>query len=284
MGLSLLPLSVLIFVSPMPVTTALDATVTAEITTTANTKPLRHAHAHNDYLHERPLVDALSHGFCSVEADLFLVDGKLLVAHDRLQLKAERTLEALYLDPLLERVQDNGGRVYPGGPDFVLLVDFKSADEETYIALDRVLAGYEEMLTVVVQGVVEKKAVTVIVSGNRAWKRISADPTRYAGVDGRLSDLGSNRTSHLMPLVSDNWEQNFTWLGRGPMPEAERTKLRRIVQEAHQKGRRVRFWSTPDRQSPAREALWSELLAAGVDHIGTDDLDGLQRFLLYTHR
>jgi hypothetical protein len=42
--------------------------------------PLTRAHAHNDYLHARPLFDALDHGFCSVEADVWLVDGKLLVA------------------------------------------------------------------------------------------------------------------------------------------------------------------------------------------------------------
>jgi len=40
------------------------------------------AHAHNDYLHARPLLDARDHGFCSVEADVHLVNGKLLVAHD----------------------------------------------------------------------------------------------------------------------------------------------------------------------------------------------------------
>src|SRR5687768_12660763 len=63
---------------------------------------LKQAHAHNDYEHTRPLFDALSHGFTSVEADIYLVDGKLLVAHDREDLKAERTLAALYLDPLRE--------------------------------------------------------------------------------------------------------------------------------------------------------------------------------------
>ena len=45
-------------------------------------QPLAQAHAHNDYEHERPLFDALEHGFTSVEADVWLVDGELLVAHD----------------------------------------------------------------------------------------------------------------------------------------------------------------------------------------------------------
>src|SRR5215475_1398103 len=67
--------------------------------------PLRHAHAHNDYEHKRPLLDALDHGFCSIEADIYLVDGQLLVAHDRRDVRPERTLQALYLDPLRERVK-----------------------------------------------------------------------------------------------------------------------------------------------------------------------------------
>jgi hypothetical protein len=44
--------------------------------------PLERAHAHNDYEHERPLHDALGHGFKSVEADVWLVDGELVVSHD----------------------------------------------------------------------------------------------------------------------------------------------------------------------------------------------------------
>jgi glycerophosphoryl diester phosphodiesterase len=64
------------------------------------------------------------------------------------------------------------------------------------------------------------------------------------------------------------------------MPEAEREKLHAIVEQAHAAGYRVRFWATPDMDTAAREALWRELVAAGVDHINTDDLAGLQEFLL----
>jgi hypothetical protein len=221
------------------------------------------------------LLDALHHGFTSVEADIFLAGDKLLVGHSRPELKPERTLEALYLKPLLRRVRENGGRVYRGGPAFTLLIDIKSDGEKTYDALSRLLARYGEMLTTVREGKPEKKAVTAVISGNRAWKRIAADKVRYAGVDGRLSDLDSDLPDHLMPLISDHWGRNFTWRGTGPMPAAERTKLEDIVSRAHLKGRRVRFWATPESR-----ALWRELCSAGVDHINTDDLGGLQRFLL----
>jgi len=66
-------------------------------------RPLAQAHAHNDYEHDRPLFDALSHGFTSVEADIYLVDGQLLVAHDPEDLDPARTLRSLYLEPLRER-------------------------------------------------------------------------------------------------------------------------------------------------------------------------------------
>src|SRR5262245_45294116 len=70
--------------------------------------PLPQAHAHNDYEHKRPLLDALDNGFCSVEADIFLVNGELLVGHTSKDLRPERTLEKLYLDPLRQRVKANG--------------------------------------------------------------------------------------------------------------------------------------------------------------------------------
>src|SRR5262249_40555226 len=105
--------------------------------------PLRQAHAHNDYEHKRPLLDALDNGFCSVEADVFLVDGELLVGHTRKDLRPGRTLEKLYLDPLRQRARANGGRVYRDGPTVYLLVDVKREARPTYAALGPGLAPYD---------------------------------------------------------------------------------------------------------------------------------------------
>ena len=82
------------------------------------------AHAHNDYEHARPLHDALDHGFTSVEADIWLVDGELLVAHDLEDVRPGRTLESLYLQPLTDRVRRLWGSTYPGlDGTFQLLFD-----------------------------------------------------------------------------------------------------------------------------------------------------------------
>src|SRR5581483_1069114 len=113
----------------------------------------------------------------------------------------------------------------------------------------------------------EPKAVTAVVSGNRAKATITKQAVRYVGIDGRPEDLDSDAPAVLIPWVSANWLLTFRWPGTGSMPDDTRAKLREYVGKAHQKGRLVRFWATPE-----KEAVWKELLAADVDLINTDKL------------
>ncbi|MCH7574339.1 MAG: hypothetical protein IIA59_04355 [Candidatus Marinimicrobia bacterium] len=242
--------------------------------------PLLHAHAHNDYQHTRPLHDALQRGFTIVEVDIFLVDGELLVAHHLEDVQQDRILTALYLTPLRERIHQNGGQVYRGGPQFWLLIDIKSEAEATYAALRKELAQYADILATYGPAGGEQGPVAVIISGNRPRKTMENEDFRYAVYDGRLEDLGAGAPAEFIPLISDQWDTYFTWTGEGPMPEDERERLQNIVAMAHEEGRRVRFWNTPDDPGAAREEIWRALMAADVDLIGTDDLEGLQRFLL----
>ena len=243
-------------------------------------EPLPHAHAHNDYEHPRPLHDALAHGFTSVEADVWLVDGKLLVAHDREDVDPTRTLESLYLDPLVDRVRNEGGDVYRGHDGvFQLLVDVKSEAGPTYTAVHEALAKHKRIMTTFRDGTVKQDAVTAVISGNRDLPAMQAQRERYAGYDGRMGDLTSGLPASDLPLLSDNWTKHFTWQGDGPMPDDQRSKLHDIVDRAHAAGYRVRFWATPDTPGAARDAVWDELLDAGVDHLNTDDLAGLEAYL-----
>jgi len=249
--------------------------VLCEIPLPAQPSPLPQAHSHNDYAHQRPLLDALEQGFCSVEADIWLVEGELLVAHDRGAVKNERTLQALYLDPLQRRIRENKGRVYLHGPPCRLLIDVKSDAGTTYAALRDVLLHYREILTAFTPTNTVTNALTVILSGNRATSTLAAEPLRYAAIDGRLPDLEAGASPQLIPLISDNWALHFRWRGTGPLPEAEQQKLNRIVEQAHRQGRLIRFWAAPD-----NPAGWQEFRKAGVDVINTDDLAGLRAFLL----
>lgn len=241
--------------------------------------PLPRAHAHNDYEHPRPLLSALDHGFCSVEADIFLVNGRLLVAHHLREVRKERTLEALYLAPLLERVKANGGRVHPAagdGPDpgFTLLIDIKRDGDAVYPVLRELLEKYSGMLATFTADGGTRGAVTVILSGERPAALVSAEPLRRCALDGRSRELATRPPRFLYPLVSDNWKSVFPDVHDDALTDAQREKLRDLVGTAHAQGRRIRFWGTPD-----RPALWRELHAAGVDLIGTDDLGKLAAFL-----
>ncbi len=262
--LFLLPLLSLIILLPGPALAEAAAVI-----------PLEQAHSHNDYTRKRPLLDALDLGFCSVEADIFLVDGVILVAHDADKTSPDRTLRGMYLDPLLERVRKNGGRVYPGGPCVTLLIDIKDDAGKTYTALRDTLRDYEEMLTVFTDDATETRAVTVIISGNSPRDLIAAESPRLAGVDGRRGDLDNPSSPHLVPLVSMSWGDAFTWKGRGGMPAEEAALLRDMVAKAHANSQRIRFWGTP---APA--VVWPLLHDAGVDLLNADNLPALQKFLM----
>lgn len=237
-------------------------------------EPLPQAHAHNDYEHKRPLLDALDHGFCSVEADIYFTNGALLVAHDADKVDPKRTLEALYLEPLRQRVKQNGGNVYSNGPSLMLLIDFKTEAKSTYAALRPVLEKYRDMLTQFTATETRTGAVTVVLSGNRPINTVAAERERLVGIDGRLPDLDESPSPHLVPLVSDNWTKYFQWRGQGALSENERAELNAFVGRAHAAGHKVRFWAVPD-----TEAGWRAMREAGVDLINTDNLAGLQKFL-----
>lgn len=236
--------------------------------------PLIRAHSHNDYEHARPLQDALDQGFCSVEADIYLVEGRLLVAHNFSQVTPERTLEKLYLDPLRQRIQANGGRVFPGGPECTLLIDLKTEADGTYRVLRSVLGKYQEMLTRYENGRVITNALRVILSGNRPRKLMLEETSRLAAYDGRLEDLERKEGADFTPWISENWQTVFKWRGVGPLPSSDQEKLASILRRAHQQGRQVRFWGTLN-----QPAFWEVLYQNQVDILNADDLPGLRKFL-----
>src|SRR4051794_406743 len=122
-------------------------------------------HAHNDYLHPHPLFDALDAGARSVEADIFLVNGKLLVAHNWMDVREDRSLQSLYLDPLCKRISEHNGSVYGDGETLFLLIDIKSDGEATYRVLKEMLKEYDHLLTHFSTG--KSGAVSVVLTGEQ---------------------------------------------------------------------------------------------------------------------
>ncbi|MBT5600187.1 MAG: hypothetical protein HOJ62_16330 [Planctomycetaceae bacterium] len=236
--------------------------------------PQSRAHAHNDYYHKRPLLDALQHGFTSVEADVILQEGDLMVGHSRFELREDRTLTALYLAPLAKRVSENDGQVYRTAKRFILLIDFKTSGATSLAVLRKQLKPYLHMLTRYENGKVYPGAVTIVISGSRPVAEVAALKTRYVFIDGRFPDLRTKISSDLVPLVSAPWNGTFSWQGYGDISAQELEKLRAIIKAAHEQGKLVRFWAVPH-----SENLWQVFYNEGIDLINTDDLPRLQKFL-----
>lgn len=238
--------------------------------------PLAHAHAHNDYEHERPLLDALGHRFTSVEVDVWLVDGELYLGH--FDPDMSRTLRDLYLEPLAALVTANDGSVHLSWDGtFQLLVDVKSGGVETWRVLERQLSAYDSLFSVCRDGSVQVGPVTVIVSGERDRVVMAAAPLRRTFYDATFDDLASDLPPGLVGMVSASWIDHFTWRGIGPF--LARRRLHDMVLRAHAVGWPVRLWGAPAAVRHNRRRIWQAQLNAGVDWINTDHLDELAHFL-----
>lgn len=226
----------------------------------ASPTPVLRGHSHNDYEQERPLWEALEAGMTSLEADIFLVDGELLVAHDREDVVPGRTLSSLYLQPMADLAAQNGGRVYPGWPEVTLLVDIKADGEKVFPYLLQELYKVRHAV-----GRREPGAFRVVVSGSRPTDLILRDSEMWMAVDGRPGDVGKGYSPRQMPLISTSWFDTFRWLNPQTLPDDKRAVFEDLVNRTHAEGRRIRFWALPD-----NEPSWKFAWDGGVDLINTD--------------
>lgn len=223
-------------------------------------------HAHNDYLHRHPLFDALRLGYDSVEADVFFVDGRLLIGHTRESLDPKRTLESLYLQPLERLAKRNNGTIRPGKPHFTLLIELKTKGETTYPTLRKVLERHRNLLTSYYDGQPTYRAVTIVLTGNRPWGAVLNEHDRVVAFDGNPSFLGHGLRTSLVPWISVGWAE-------AQDVRDHRQELKRTIHLAHAEGRKVRVWGTPD-----TVATWRLLERADVDILQSNDLPALKRF------
>jgi alkaline phosphatase len=128
--------------------------------TTAN------AHSHNDYEKSVPFRKAWENNFGSIEADIYLHNGKLIVAHDSAQLARQWSLDSLYLRPLQLCIEKNKGSVYADkNRSLQLMIDIKSEAVSTLDKLVETLKAYPALINAT--------SLTIAISGSRP------DPSRF---------------------------------------------------------------------------------------------------------
>ena len=231
-------------------------------------------HSHNDYTRDRPLYDALEYGFASIEVDVFLHNGRMVVTHDDDLLDEKPSIQELYLDPLKRIIDGNGGTVFQNdNTKLVLMVDLKSEKVSTYLALKEIFKNYLEIIERYENGKMHPGPIQVLLSGGPPIELIEQENERYFYVDGAINQWSMDYPVELMPRASTNYRSYFKWDGKGEMPKNEEEKLKELIAKAHNTGRKVRFWGSPDRVE-----VWEKLLDEGSDWINVDDLKGLNEF------
>lgn len=235
--------------------------------------PLTNGFSHNDYWRKRPLYDALQNGYSWVEADVYVRRKRLVVTHILPFFKKRRTLDRLYLNPLLTG-KDRKGEVLPDFP-VTLLVDIKSKPRRTYRALDALLKKYDSIITSCDSGVITRRKVTIVVSGKKPVALIRSQQCRRVFIDEdlRRSDRDSSAVAVSL-MASCRYSRLLRWTGKGEMPAEEKIRLCNYVQTAHRNDEKVRLWAAPENAQ-----VWRALLDCGVDLINTNQLVKLKTFL-----
>lgn len=243
----------------------------------AQVVPLPGAHAHNDYKNDRPLLDAVAHGFTSIEVDVLLIDGEIYVGHDMPKnAHSLPTLTDAYLEPLDLIIKQNGGTLYPGyDQPCYLMIDIKTEAEATFRLLKEQLHPYRSWIIHYREGHASKGSITIFLSGNRPFETVLSDPESLVSLDGRPKDLGKSYNPKQMPVISQAYYLYSKWIGEGHMPKADQERIRDLAEKVHQENKILRLWATPDSKQ-----AWATLQSLGVDLINTDDLKGLRNFLL----
>ena len=220
-------------------------------------------HSHNDYLSSDPFWGAYNAGAASIEADVWWLGDQLYVAHDREEITPERTLLAMYLEPIRQALRDAGGKPIRDGRPLQLMVELKNEGEQSLDALVRLLE--KEDLVPCFDPETQPQAVRLIITGDAIpIARWDSYPP-YVFFDGRpgqaLTDVQRSRA----PLISQSKKSFSSWTGLGNMKKADQERIRAAVRQAHESGSKFRLWGVPD-----TPRAWELTIRLGIDYINTD--------------
>ena len=223
--------------------------------------------AHNDYAQAVPFHTAYDLKVGFIEADVFLIDSQILVAHHKHEIRPGKTLENLYLQPLLKKIRQNQGYVYSDPRrTLTLMIDLKTEGVSTLDAVVDVLENYPE--------VTRCPTLYIMISGSvpdpEKWRNYPS----YITFDGRPGIQYTRSQLKRIRMISTNFKEHVKWNGTGSLPEHALEKIKALMADAHAKKKLFRFWGTPD-----FENAWKELMGARIDVIVTDDVPALVDYL-----
>jgi alkaline phosphatase len=229
------------------------------------------AHSHNDYAQKTPFYLAYNAHFGSIEADIWAVNGELFVAHNKTDISKSRTLDILYLQPIIELFKKNNGQAWNDShATFQLLIDLKTEVEPTLSLLVEKLKKYPDVF----DPAKNRNAVRVTITGNRPEPAKFINYPDFIFFDGNISLKYDKVQLGRVGIYSENLANFTKWKGLAAIPAKDELRLRQIIDSVHGINKRIRFWNAPD-----TSADWKILMNLKVDFINTDHIAELSSFL-----
>jgi alkaline phosphatase len=220
-------------------------------------------HSHNDYQKPEPLTNALRNKVFSIEADIYFYNNKIVVAHDKNELPTAKTLDSLYLQPIIKLFKKYKGTISKDrnyAP--VLMIDIKEDGEMVIAELIKLLSAHRSVF----DRSVNAKAVQIVLSGDRgASSKWNSYPS-YIFFDGRPNELYDGTTLGRVALISDSYLNYIR-------AQDSTTRMEQLVKKVHGMGKLLRLWAIPD-----NSASWMRLQQSGIDIINTDKVEECRRY------
>lgn len=226
------------------------------------------AHSHNDYEQNIPFLRAYYQSFGSIEADIFLRNDSIFVAHDQKYITSKNTFEALYLQPILALTENNKGAIYPDkNQELQLLIDLKTPGKTTIPALVKLLKPYENLFA-------PKGTIRIVLSGDVPPPQDFDQYPPYIFFDGRPDVPYTKAQLERVGLISQDFGRYTKWNGKGILTKGDKTAIESVIKQIHDKGKKARLWATPDNVN-----AWKMLMNLGLDYLNTDKVEELGIYL-----
>jgi alkaline phosphatase len=231
----------------------------------------KNTHSHNDYLQAQPFYTAHANHFASMEVDVFLVDNELYVAHKEEDINKKRTIERLYISPILEQIKLNGNNmVYQDSGKLQLMIDLKTAGEPALKCLETKLKPFRKYFDVNTN----PDAVRLVITGNEPKPERFKTFDKIFFFDGKRNTPYTAEQMKRIAFFSAGLQEFTKWNGLGRMVEEDYRKSKNFVDSVHQTGKKVRFWGNPDTKT-----CWQAFIKMGVDFLNTDSPAEMAKFL-----
>lgn len=242
----------------------LIAAISFNVNSQAQTYSPQSAHSHNDYLQSVPFFHAYNAGFGAVEADIFMVNGTLLVSHDAKHLDAGRTLKKMYIDPIKAVLKKDTAR------RLTLLIDLKQDYWYLMPELQLALRPLKKFCV----GHKKNGRLLILISGNRPVPSLFHEYPDFIYFDEDLIHAYNAEELKKVGQVSLQFSLYSKWKGEEPIPTRDEARLKNVIEKVHAMGKLIRFWDAPDDITG-----WKELQKLHADIIGTDHIDELAAYL-----